>query len=166
MIKPLFLDELWNEFEKRKNTKVELMELHDKIAKLKFLDPACGCGNSLIIAYRELRLLEFEILKMIYDNRQMILIDILCKVSVEQFYGIEIEEFPSQIAEVGMLLMKHQMDKEVSNYFGMNLIDFPIKKKANIIHRNALRVNWEHVVKKNELDYIMGVFAYPAKKVY
>lgn len=156
VIKPLFLDDLWIEFDRMKSTKAELEEFHNKIAALKFLDPACGCGNFLILTYRELRLLEFEVLKMLHDNTQLTMIELLCKVSVEQFYGIEYEEFPCQIAQVGLLLMKHQMDKEVSNYFGLNLIDFPIKETATIIHTNALRVDWESVVKKDVLSYIIG----------
>jgi len=156
VIKPLFLDDLWDEFERAKQTREELEAFHDKIARLTFLDPACGCGNFLIITYRELRLLEFELLKMIYDNKQLTLINLLCKVSVEQFYGIEYEEFPCQIAQVGLLLMKHQMDKQVSHYFGLNMIDFPIKETAHIVHGNALTLDWEDVVAKEELDYIIG----------
>ena len=93
---------------------------------------------------------------MLHDNTQHIMIEVLCKVSVEQFYGIEYEEFPGQIAQVGLLLMKHQMDKEVSNYFGLNYIDFPIKEAATIVHGNALLIDWETVVSKSELNYIMG----------
>ncbi len=156
VIKPLFLDALWDEFERSKRTREELETFHDKIAGLTFLDPACGCGNFLIITYRELRLLEFEVLKMIYDNKQLTLINLLCKVSVEQFYGIEYEEFPCQIAQVGLLLMKHQMDKQVSHSFGLNLIDFPIKESAHIVHGNALTIDWEDVVAKEGLDYIIG----------
>lgn len=156
LVKPLFLDELWDEFEKSKSTKAELEEFHNKLTTLKFLDPACGCGNFLIITYRELRLLEFEVLKMTYDNKQLTMIEKFCEISINQFYGIEYEEFACQIAHVGMLLIKHQMDKEVSNYFGMNLIDFPIKESANIIHGNALRIDWNDVVSSNELSYIIG----------
>lgn len=156
VIKPLFLDDLWLEFDRMKSTKAELETFHDKISSLRFLDPACGCGNFLIITYREIRLLEFEVLKMLHDNKQSVMIDLLCKVSVDQFYGIEYEEFPCQIAQVGLLLMKHQMDKEVSNYFGMNLIDFPIKEMATIVHGNALQTDWESVVSKDKLNYIIG----------
>lgn len=156
LIKPLFLQDLWDEFERIKNSKDKLIKFQDKISTLKFLDPACGCGNFLIITYRELRLLEFEILKMLYDNEQMRMINSICKVSIEQFYGIEYEEFPCKIALVGLILMKHQMDKEVSNYFGMNLIDFPIHESGNIIHGNSLTISWEDVVSKQELSYIIG----------
>jgi len=156
VIKPLFLDDLWIEFDRMKSTKAELEEFHNKIAALNFLDPACGCGNFLILTYRELRLLEFEVLKMLHDNTQLTMIDLLCKVSVSQFYGIEYEEFPCQIAQVGLLLMKHQMDKEVSNYFGLNLIDFPIKETATIVHGNALTVDWESIVSKEKLTFCLG----------
>jgi hypothetical protein len=156
LIKPLFLDDLWEEFESKKSSVDELKEFHIKLSKITILDPACGCGNFLIITYRELRLLEFELLKMLIDNKQTKIIDTICKISIEQFYGIEYEEFPCQIAQVGMLLMKHQMDKEVSNYFGMNFIDFPIRENANIIHGNSLRIDWEDVVSKFELSYIIG----------
>ncbi len=156
VIKPVFLDDLWSEFDKSKFTEKELNNFHNKIANLKFLDPACGCGNFLIIAYRELRLLEFEILKLLYDNSDSFIIDTLCKVSINQFYGIEYGEFACQIAHVGMILMKHQMDKEISNYFGFNLIDFPISESATIVHGNSLKINWENVVSKKELSYIIG----------
>lgn len=156
LINPLFLDNLWKEFERSKNTIAELQTFHKKLATLRFLDPACGCGNFLIITYREIRLLEFEVLKMLYDNRQLKFIDTLCIISIEQFYGIEYEEFPCQIAQVGLLLMKHQLDKEVSNFFGMNVIDFPIKETANIIHGNALTIDWEVLIPVNKLSYIIG----------
>jgi len=139
-----------------KSTTAELEQFHNKLTTVTFLDPACGCGNFLIITYRGLRLLEFEVLKMLYDNTQLTMINILCKVSVEQFFGIEYEEFPCQIAQVGILLMKHQMDKQVSNYFGLNMIDFPIRKNATIVHGNALRTDWESVISKDKLNYIFG----------
>ena len=98
VIKPLFLDELWEEFEFIKGNSKQLQKFHEKLSKLKFLDPACGCGNFLIITYRELRCLELEILKMLIDNSGQLIMDIspYCIVNVNQFYGIEIEEFPFQ----------------------------------------------------------------------
>ena len=99
LIKPLFLDELWEEFEKVKKNKNKLLQFHKKIRALRFLDPACGCGNFLVIAYRELRLLELEILRAQNQSGQKILdIHGLLNLDVDQFYGIEIEEFPAQIA--------------------------------------------------------------------
>lgn len=82
--------------------------------------------------------------------------DDFLKVSIHNFYGIEYEEFPCQIAQVGLLLMKYQLDKEVSNYFGLNLIDFPIRESGTIVHGNALRLDWTELVSKQELNYIIG----------
>lgn len=159
VLRPLFLDELYNEFERSKNTTAELNEFHDKIASLKFLDPACGSGNFLILSYQKLREIEFEILKYLYDGgsiQQLGMIDIYSKVSVDQFYGIEIDEFACEVAKLSMLLIKHLMDQEVSNHFGMNIIDFPIKENANIIHGNALELDWKDIASPVDLNYILG----------
>lgn len=156
VIRPLFLDELQDEFERSKNTTAELQAFHHKLASLTFLDPACGCGNFLIITYQRLRQLEFEILKLLHGSGQMVLFDDVTKVSVSQFYGIEIEDFPCEIAKVSMLLMKHLMDQEISHYFGGNFIQFPIRDNANIVNANALRLDWNDVVPAQKLNYIMG----------
>lgn len=158
VIKPLFLDELWEEFEQIKGSSAQLAQFHEKLSKLKFLDPACGCGNFLIITYRELRLLELEVLKMLMDNSAQMLIDIspYCKVNVNQFYGMEYEEFPSQIAQVGMWLIDHQMNTLVAEHFGLYYARLPLKQTATIVHGNALRIAWESVVSKFELNYIFG----------
>lgn len=157
LINPLFMDELWREFDKVKTDPTALSRFHDKIAKLKFLDPACGCGNFLIITYRELRLLELEILKMQSSSGQMIMdVSHLLKVNVEQFYGIEYEDFPCQIATVGMWLIDHQMNVRVSEQFGQYYARLPLTQSATIVHGNALRIDWESVVPKRELSYILG----------
>lgn len=150
VIKPLFLDELYKEFEQSKSTRKELEDFHNKIAGLKFLDPACGSGNFLILTYQKLRELEFEILKFLDDTKQLTLFDINSKVHINQFYGIEYEPFASEIAKISLLLIKHLMDRKVSNHFGQNLIDFPIKENANIVNGNALKIEWE------KTDYILG----------
>lgn len=150
VIKPLFLDDLYREFEQSKSTKKELEMFHQKISSLKFLDPACGSGNFLILTYQKLRELEFEILKFLKSTNQLSLFDITSKVHINQFYGIEYESFASEIAKISILLMKHLMDRKISNYFGQNIVDFPIKENANIINNNALKVEWEKV------DYILG----------
>lgn len=157
LIKPLFLDDLWKEFESVKHSGKKLPEFHKKLSKLKFLDPACGCGNFLVITYRELRLLEIEILRAMnktgqgfLDVREIIWLD------VDMMYGIEYEEFPARIAEVAMWLMDHQMNMLISNEFGQYFARLPLKKAATIVHGNALRVDWEDVVAKNELSYIIG----------
>ena len=157
LISPLFLDELWKEFDRAKVDMQLLDHFHDKISKLKFLDPACGCGNFLIITYRELRRLELEVLKMKVSSKQMILdITPLLKVNVEQFYGIEYEDFPCQIAQVGMWLMDHQMNTRAAEQFGMYYARLPLAQSATIVHGNALSIDWEGVISKRELSFILG----------
>ncbi len=157
LIRPLFLDALWAEFEKVKLIPAKLEAFHKKIASLKFLDPACGCGNFLIITYRELRLLELEILKLSISTAQLHLdVSTMLKVSVEQFYGIECEDFPCQIAQVGMWLMDHQMNLRVADLFGMYYVRLPLTQSATIVHGNALRLNWEDIVPAGELSSILG----------
>jgi len=166
LIKPLFLDELREEFEKAKTSQPKLLEFQNKIARLKFLDPACGCGNFLIITYRELRLLEIDILKEIFFVKQKqrkevmaeagIQLEAFIKVSIDQFYGIEYDEFPARIAEVAMWLIDHQMNLKVSEEFGQYFVRLPLNKAATIFNGNALRTDWEEIVPKNELSYILG----------
>lgn len=157
LINPLFLDELWKEFDRVKTDPAGLNRFHEKVSRLKFLDPACGCGNFLIVTYRELRLLELEILKMKVNTSQMVLdITPLLRVNVEQFYGIEYEDFPCQIAQVGMWLVDHQMNMRVSEQFGCYYTRLPLTQSATIVHGNALRIDWESVVPKRELSYILG----------
>jgi type I restriction-modification system DNA methylase subunit len=157
LIKPLFLDELQEEFDKIKSNKKKLVEFHQNLGTLKFLDPACGCGNFLIITYRELRLLELEVLKILYKDGQLITdIKEIMHVEVDQFYGIEYDEFPARIAEVAMWLMDHQMNLLVSEAFGQYYARLPLRKSATIVHGNALRTDWEQVVPKTELSYILG----------
>lgn len=165
LIKPLFLDELWNEFEAVKGNKNKLQEFHKKISELKFLDSACGCGNFLIITYRELRLLEIEILRSLnksgqgfLDIREIILLD------VDMMYGIEYEEFPARIAEVAMWLIDHQMNMLISNEFGQYYVRLPLKKAAKIVHGNALQIDWETIVPKNKLSYILSNPPFLGKK--
>src|SRR5574343_147063 len=144
LIKPLFLDELWAEFESIKSNKNKLPEFHKKISTLKFLDPACGCGNFLVITYRELRLLELEILRALYKSGQGVLdVREIMLLDVDMMYGIEYEEFPARIAEVAMWLIDHQMNMLISNEFGQYFARLPLKKSAKIVHGNALEVNWE-----------------------
>jgi len=156
LIRPLFLDALRAEFDSAKTSPKKLAALHEKIAALKFLDPACGCGNFLIITYRELRRLELDILKTLHARDRVLDITALLKVNVEQFYGIEIEDFPCQVAQVGMWLVDHQMNLLVSEEFGQYFVRLPLGRGAKIEHTNALRLDWETVVPKNGLSYILG----------
>jgi len=157
LIKPLFLDDLWSEFESIKDNKNKLPEFHKKLSTLKFLDPACGCGNFLVITYRELRLIEFEVLKSLNKSGQSFLdVSQILWINVDQFSGIEYEEFPARIAEVAMWLIDHQMNMLVSSEFGQYFIRLPLKKSAKIVHADALETDWENVVSKNELSFIIG----------
>lgn len=157
VIKPLFLDDLWKEFNNIKDNKNKLLEFHKKLSTLKFLDPACGCGNFLVITYRELRLLELEILRTLHKTGQLAFdIGTIMWLNVDQFYGIEYEEFPARIAEVAMWLVDHQMNMQVSNEFGQYYVRLPLKKSAKILHSDALEADWEALIPKNQLSYILG----------
>lgn len=157
LIKPLFLDELREEFEKVKSNSKKLKEFHYKLSTLKFLDPACGSGNFLIITYRELRLLEIEILRALFKHGEQVLdVSSILWLDVDQFFGIEYDEFASKIAEVAMWLIDHQMNMRVSEEFGQYFARLPLKKAAKIVQGNSLRINWEDVIPKNELSYIIG----------
>jgi hypothetical protein len=135
LIQPLFLDALWEEFHRVKSNKNKLFEFHKKLRTLSFFDPACGCGNFLGIAYRELRKLELEVLRTVHAGPGSRFLDIHQEISVDvdQFYGIEIEEFPAQIAQVAMWLMDHQMNVRVSEEFGMYFAR---------ISSTAMRLRW------------------------
>ncbi|QQS28952.1 MAG: class I SAM-dependent DNA methyltransferase [Sphingobacteriales bacterium] len=153
LIKPLFLDELWKEFESIKGNKNKLPEFHKKLSTLKFLDPACGCGNFLIITYRELRLLELEILRATYKRGQQVMdVSSIILLDVDMMCGIEYEEFPARIAEVAMWLIDHQMNMQISNEFGQYFVRLPLKKAAKIVHGNALQIEWGDLIKKQTID--------------
>lgn len=168
LIKPLFLDELYSEFEKVRSSKPKLLQFHDKLSRLRFLDPACGCGNFLIVAYRELRLLELEVIKTLLFTHEKIRAEVaasagvdialLAKCNVDRFYGIEYEEFPAQIAQVAMWLIDHQMNMKVSETFGGYYPRIPLTKSATIKHANALRVDWQSLIEEEgeKYDYILG----------
>jgi len=163
VIKPLFLDELWKEFESIKGNSNKLKKLHEKISLLRFLDPACGCGNFLIIAYRELRLLEMEIIKLLLKNQTVTSIDHYFLLDVDRFYGIEYEEFPAQIAQVAMWLIDHQMNMKASETFGEYYVRLPLRKSAVIKNGNALRTDWQSMIEplpwekgEQKFDYIFG----------
>ena len=165
VINPLFLDDLKAEFAKaredRSNQKTKrLNEFLDKLTKIKILDPACGCGNFLVIAYRELRLLELEALKeIIHDGQQEFTLDEvnrLSRVDVDQMHGIEFEEFPSLIAEVALWLVDHQMNQMVSEAFGQSYQRIPLRKNPKIKCGNALQLDWNEVLPKTDCTYIIG----------
>ena len=157
LLGPLCLDELHAEFEKIKGDKNRLFEFHKKLQTLTFLDPACGCGNFLVIAYRELRKIELEVLRAAgkFGLRVGSVFGFL-QVDVDQFYGIEIEEFPAQIAQVAMWLTDHQMNVLAGVEFGEVITRIPLVKSANIRKGNALEIDWAEFVPPRQLNYIMG----------
>ncbi len=163
VIRSLFLDDLRAEFDNLKSDrstrrKARLEEFHQKLRSLKFLDPACGCGNFLVIGYRELRQLELELLKEIHaDDRQRVLnVRDLILVDVDQFHGIEISEWPVRIAEVAMWLMDHQMNQRASEAFGRAYERLPLRTSPHIVQGNALRIDWHEVLPPSDGVYVMG----------
>ena len=176
IINPLFMDSLRDEFEKIKslptgedenNTRLKsrlakarqeaLMAFQNKLVSLKFLDPACGCGNFLIIAYRELRRLENQVLEELFSQRGWILeVGEAIKVNINQFYGIEIEDWPSEIAHLSMWLMQHVMNQETSQKFGVDIPSIPLKTSATIVCTNALTCDWQEILPASECSYILG----------
>jgi hypothetical protein len=160
LIKPLFLDELYEEFEKAQDSVKQLRELIIRISKIKFFDPACGSGNFLIITYKEIRLLEIKILQRIIELEQShLLIDSV--ISLEQFYGIEIDDFAHEVAILSLWLAEHQMNQ----YLEDQLVGFtehksiiPLKKSGTIIRGNATRENWKEIcpITKTDEVYIIG----------
>ena len=159
-LQPLFLDELWAEFERVKTKPRALPDFHKRLVAIRVFDPACGCGNFLVIAYRELRLLELKVLHALESVKktQHLPFDLanLVQVDVEQFSGIEIEEFPAQIAQVALWLTDHQMNLLVSEQFGEYFARLPLKKTPNIVNDNALTIDWATVVAPAMLSYIVG----------
>lgn len=155
LIGPLFMDELRAEFEQVKANKNQLFEFQKKLARLTFLDPACGCGNFLVISYRELRRLEIDVLRAGEKLGQR-WGALPIAVDVDQFHGIEIEEFPAQVAQVAMWLTDHQMNIEASEVFGEPILRIPLTKSAHIRHGNALQLDWAEFVPPTRLNYILG----------
>lgn len=161
LVRSLFLDDLKAEFEKVKSNKNRLRAFHDKLGGLTFFDPACGCGNFLVVTYRELRLLELEVLKLLLEEdrkrgQRAFDLSLLSRVDVDSMHGIEINEFPARIAEVALWLVDHQMNLTFSKEFGEYFVRLPLKKSAKIVHGNALRLDWKEVIPPERCSYILG----------
>ncbi len=159
LIKPLFLDELYEEFEKAKTVN-QLRTLIKRLSKIKFFDPACGSGNFLIITYKEIRLLEIRILEKIIDLSQNPTLE-FTQIQLSQFYGIEIDDFAHEMAILSLWLAEHQMNR----VFEDTLFDFgrpnpilPLKEVGQITHWNSTRLDWKTVCPINKTDevYIIG----------
>ena len=162
VIEPLFLDELRAEFRhlqsRRDNRRIpELITFQQRLGTLRFFDPACGCGNFLIIAYRELRSLEIEVLKEIRPHGQLdVLAELLSVVDVDQFYGIELGEFPAHIAEVALWMMDHIMNNRLSLEFGQTYTRIPLEKSPHIRHSDALETDWSKLLPPKKCSYVLG----------
>jgi hypothetical protein len=159
VIGSLFLDDLQAELDRlvarRTGREAALIEFQHKLSRLTFLDPACGCGNFLVIAYREVRRLELACLKALYPDQQIDAV-LLSRVTVEQFYGIEIEEFPARIAEVAMWMADHLANNEYNEAFQGNSARIPLKGSAHILNADALDTDWATLIAPEKLHYIMG----------
>ena len=166
VIEPLFLDDLRAEFARlkaRKDThrRLELHRFQQRLGTLRFLDPACGCGNFLIIAYRELRALEIEVLKELRayrDDTETGELDVtaLSVVNVDQFYGIEIGEFPTHIAETALWMMDHIMNNRLSLEFGQTFVRIPLTTSPHILHADALETDWASLLPPEDCSYVFG----------
>ena len=170
VIGPLFMDELRAEFARlmaRKTHRQTLLrKFQERLGAMKFLDPACGCGNFLVIAYRELRRLELDVLKALrnrsgvidFEAVQQTDLDIasLSVVTVSQFYGIELEKFPSRIAEVAMWMTDHLANNELSLAFGQSYARIPLTESPHIQRDDALETDWEKLLPADECTYVMG----------
>ena len=162
VIEPLFLDDLRDEFRRLKarrdsRRRPDLLGFQQKLAGLAFLDPACGCGNFLIIAYRELRLLEIDVLKEVYDADQFdALADTLSLIDVDRFHGIEIGEFPARIAEAALWMMDHIMNVRLGLEFGRTYARIPLEKAPHILHADALETDWAALLPPEKCSYLFG----------
>ena len=162
VIDPLFLDELCEEFESIKALKVPKIRneraeaFREKLSGLTFLDPACGSGNFLTETYLSLRRLENEALLLVTGGQMLLDLGDVIKVSIGQFYGIEINDFAVTVAKTALWIAESQMMRETEEIMNTNLDFLPLKSYANIVEGNALRIDWETIVPKTKLNYIMG----------
>ena len=162
VIEPLFLDDLRAEFERLKaredsRRRADLRRFQEKLGRMTFFDPACGCGNFLIIAYRELRELEIEVLKELYPEKQLdALAETLSVVDVDQFYGIEIGEFPVRIAETALWMMDHIINNRLSLEFGPRYARILLTSSPHIVHGDALEIDWSQLLRPENCDFVFG----------
>ena len=162
VIRPLFLDGLRTEFEKIKmrkdaGRKSALEKFRDRLAGLRFLDPACGSGNFLVTAYKELRKLELEAIMEVHDPKARRFDPAgMPRINVDQFYGIELDGFPAKITETAMWMADHLANREISKVYGDSYVRIPLEKKANIWNVDALEANWNDVIPASECSYILG----------
>jgi hypothetical protein len=166
VIEPLFLDDLRAELDDCGVSPQRLRNFHAKLGTPTYFDPACGCGNFLVIAYRELRRLELEVLRRLHSREHVQLTMDLAsmrKVTPSQFFGIEYLEFPSRIAETAIYLMDHLENEELGRAFGLNVVDLPLTTTASIHTGNALQMDWNDVLSADRASYVFGNPPFVAK---
>jgi len=164
VIGPLFLDGLWEEFERirklRRGRGRQLRAFQERLGALTFFDPACGCGNFLVIAYREMRRLELEVLRELLRSEEthVLQFDVssLSRLDVDRFYGIEIGEFPARIAEVALWMMDHLMNNELSLEFGQSYARIPLERSPHIHRGDALEMDWEDLLPAEDCSFVFG----------
>ena len=162
VIEPLFLDDLRAEFKRLQarrdgRRRADLLRFQRRLGDLTFFDPACGCGNFLIVAYRELRALELEALKELYAGPMLdTLADRMSVIDVDQFHGIEKGEFPARIAETALWMMDHIMNNRLSLEFGRTYTRIPLATSPNIVHGDALEMDWAQVLLPANCDFVLG----------
>ena len=166
VIEPLFMDDLRAEFRRLKarrdsRRRADLGRFQEKLGQLRFFDPACGCGNFLIIAYRELRLLEIEVIREIQTatntgSQDVLDVGFLSQVDVDQFYGIELGEFPVRIAETALWMMDHIMNNRLSLEFGRTYARIPLRTSPHVVHGDALEMAWSEVLPADQCAYVLG----------
>lgn len=191
VIEPLFLNDLYDELDKHQDSQKKLLELQQRIGKIKIFDPACGSGNFLIIAYKELRKLEMEILKRLQElefEKSGQMFKPFSVIQLSQFYGIEIDDFAHEVAILSLWLTEHQMNVAFKDEFGESLPSLPLKNGGNIIQGNAARTDWtksfldkdevfilgnppyigtrnQNAEQKQDIDYVFGNFSKRRKLV-
>ncbi|MGP4982017.1 DNA methyltransferase [Glutamicibacter arilaitensis] len=167
-IEPLFMDELKEKFGNAYNSVPQLEKLLDRIGKIKIFDPACGSGNFLVIAYKQLRQLEHAILERLSDlsvKHQRISLE--SHINIENFYGIEIDDFAVEVAILSLWIAKHQMNAEFFEKFNLKIELIPLKEAGQIVQGNATRVDWNTVCPSNDTSeiYLIGNPPYVGAKV-
>ena len=168
VIEPLFLDDLRAEFERiralRRGRQARLREFREKLGGLTFFDPACGCGNFLVIAYRELRLLEIEVIRELVEYERdegggfarRLDVGSLSRLDVDRFHGIELGEFPARIAETALWMMDHLMNNRLSLEFGESYARIPLRRSPRIVCGDALEMDWDTVLAPSRCSFVFG----------
>ena len=160
VIGPLFLDDLRAEFDRSRDSVPRLRRLRDQLGHQRYLDPACGCGNFLVVAYREMRRLELDILRRLrdltHDHQLSLDVALDLRVRLDQFYGIEIEEWPLRIAETAMFLVDRQADLALAQEFGQAPDRLPIEIASTIYLGNALRLEWRNLLEPTDEVLVFG----------